>query len=74
MAKPNRKALARPPRTWAPKTARKAALQRRGADLIRRVYEVDPLVCDRRGGHFRVVAFITDSRVIREGFSGILIS
>ena len=30
--------------------ARKAGLRRRWADLIRRVAEVDPLVCDHCGG------------------------
>src|SRR5450759_5879620 len=35
------------------------------AQLIRRVYEIDPLVCPRCRGVMRVVAFITESRVIR---------
>lgn len=46
--------------------ARRAALRRRWADLIRRVFEVDPLVCDRCGGQLRVIAFITQPRVIRK--------
>jgi hypothetical protein len=46
--------------------ARKAALRRRWANLIRRVFEVDPLVCDRCGGQLRVIAFITQPRVIRK--------
>ena len=33
--------------------------------MIRRVYEVDPLVCPRCQGVMRVVAFITEPRVIR---------
>ena len=37
--------------------ARKQALRRRWADLIQRVFEVDPLVCPC-GGKLRVVAFI----------------
>ena len=41
------------------------ALRRRWAQLIRRVYEIDPLVCPRCQGVMRVVAFITDGRVIR---------
>ncbi len=45
--------------------ARKAALRRRWADLIRRVFEVDPLVCDRCRGELRVIAFITEPRIIR---------
>jgi hypothetical protein len=42
-----------------------AALRRGWAQLIRRVYEVDPLVCPRCRGVMRVVAFITEGRVIR---------
>jgi hypothetical protein len=42
-----------------------AALRRGWAQLIRRVYEVDPLVCPRCQGVMRVVAFITEGRVIR---------
>ena len=42
-----------------------AALRRGWAQLIRRVYEIDPLVCPRCRGVMRVVAFITESRVIR---------
>ena len=44
--------------------ARKAALRRRWADLIRRVYEVDPLLCERCGGQLRVIGFITEPRII----------
>ncbi len=33
------------------------------ADLLRRIYEVDPLVC-RCGGTMRVISFITEPRVI----------
>ena len=33
--------------------------------MIRRVYEVDPLVCPRCGAEMRVIAFITEPRVIR---------
>ena len=42
--------------------ARKQALRRRWADLIRRVFELDPLLC---GGKLRVVVFITQPRVIQ---------
>ncbi len=45
---------------------RKAALRRRWAHLIRRVFEVDPLVCPQCAGPLRVVAFITEPRVIRK--------
>jgi hypothetical protein len=42
-----------------------AARRRSWAELIRRVYEVDPLTCPKCGGEMRVVAFITDAPVIR---------
>lgn len=45
--------------------ARKQALRRRWADLIRGVFELDPLVCPC-GGSFRIVAFITQPFVIRK--------
>ena len=48
-----------------PERADRAALRRRWADLIRRVYEVDPLVCPRCGGEMRVVGFITEPAVIK---------
>ena len=38
---------------------------RRGwAEMIRKVYEVDPLVCDQCGGQMKVIAFITDYAVV----------
>ena len=48
-----------------PERAGRAALRRRWADLIRRVYEVDPLVCPRCGGEMMVVGFITEPAVIK---------
>jgi hypothetical protein len=36
------------------------------AEMIRRVYEIDPLVCPECGGEMRVVAFITDPPVIKK--------
>jgi len=48
-----------------PEGADRAALRRRWADLIRRVYEVDPLVCPRCGGEMRVVGFITEPSLIK---------
>jgi hypothetical protein len=42
----------------------RAALRRRWAELIRRVYEVDPLVCPRCGGQMRVIGFITQPELI----------
>jgi hypothetical protein len=42
-----------------------AALRRGWAQLLRRVYEIDPLVYPRCQGAMRVVAFITEGHVIR---------
>jgi hypothetical protein len=48
-----------------PTPPQRAALRRRWANLIRRVYEVEPLVCRRCGAEMRVVSFITDPRVVK---------
>ena len=48
-----------------PTSPQRAALRRRWANLIRRVYEADPLVCPRCGSQMRVVSFITDPRAVR---------
>jgi hypothetical protein len=55
------------PGTEEPEEPSPAQRERRRswAELIRRVYEVDPLVCPECGGKMRVVAFITDPPVIR---------
>ena len=34
------------------------------AAMIRKVYEVDPMVCPRCGGAMRVVAFLTEHAVV----------
>jgi hypothetical protein len=34
------------------------------ADMIRKVYEVDPMVCPKCGGKMRVIAFLTDYAVV----------
>ena len=47
-----------------PPPPERAALRRRWANLIRRVYEVDPLVCPRCGSEMRVIGFITEHSVI----------
>jgi hypothetical protein len=47
----------------APPSAPRADLRRRWAEMIRRVYEVDPPVCPRCGGEMRVVGFITQPAV-----------
>jgi hypothetical protein len=33
--------------------------------MIRKVYEVDPMICPKCGGTMKVVAFITDFGVFR---------
>ena len=40
------------------------ALRRRWAEMIKRVYEVNPLVCPRCHGEMRIVAFIVDPVVV----------
>jgi Putative transposase len=55
--------VAQPP--VGPTSPSSAALRRRWAHLIRRVFEVDLLVCPRYQGVMRVIAFITERRVIR---------
>jgi Putative transposase len=47
-----------------PDRSSRAALRRRWAELIRRVYEVDPLVCPRCGSEMRVISFITQPALI----------
>jgi hypothetical protein len=42
-----------------------SSLRRRWAELIRRVYEIDPLVCPKCGSEMRVIGFVTEPRVIR---------
>jgi hypothetical protein len=44
---------------------KRAALRRSWAQLIRRVYQTDPLKCEC-GGELRVIAFITEHKVIRK--------
>ena len=40
-------------------------IPRRGwAEMIRKIYEVDPLVCPECGGRMKIVAFITDYSVL----------
>jgi hypothetical protein len=40
------------------------ALRRSWAQLIKRIYEVDPLVCPSCGGEMKVIAFIIDHAVV----------
>jgi hypothetical protein len=48
----------------SPPSPAPAALRRRWAQLIRRIYQVDPLICRRCRGVMRVVSFITQPRLI----------
>jgi hypothetical protein len=45
-----------------PEAVREA--KRRWANLLRRIFEVDPLVCPRCGEEMRIVAFITEPKTI----------
>lgn len=45
--------------------AERRVARRRWADLIRRIYEVDPLVCSNCGGPMKIVAFVTGRKAIR---------
>ena len=40
------------------------ALRRSWARLIKRIYEVDPLLCPSCGGAMKVIAFITEHEVV----------
>jgi len=47
-------------------TPHRKSLRRRWANLIRRVFKTDPLVCKKCSGKMHVVSFITDPCVIRQ--------
>ncbi len=55
-------------KTHEPKLSSKqrAALRRRWANLIKRVFKNDPLVCPDCGGELRIISFITDPKIIRK--------
>ena len=36
----------------------------RSAEMIRKVYEVDPMICARCGGRMKVVAFLAEYAVV----------
>ena len=40
------------------------SLRRRWRNLIKRVYEIDPLVCPSCGGEMKIIAFIIDHTVV----------
>ena len=44
--------------------AERQARRQRWAQLVRRVYEVDPLVCPKCGGEMRIISVILDPAVI----------
>jgi hypothetical protein len=46
--------------------AERQARRRAWAQLVRRVYEIDPLVCTKCGSEMRVIAVILDPKVIRK--------
>jgi len=54
-----------PPAASEPDSAERKAARKRWANLLRHIYEVDPLVCPRCGGMMKIIAFITEPRVIR---------
>jgi hypothetical protein len=52
-----------PSKGWAA-LIRKPHIGLRSADMIRKVYEVDPMICSKCGGRMKVVAFITEYAVV----------
>jgi hypothetical protein len=57
-------ATAPPPAQHEPTSLEWRAARHRWAQLIRRICEVDPFLCPRCGGPMRIIAFITEPRVI----------
>ncbi len=51
--------------TSEPDSAERKAARKRWANLIRHIYEVDPLLCPRCGGMMKIIAFITEPRAVR---------
>ena len=49
---------------WTPEPETLREARRRWAELLRRIFEVDPLACPRCGTEMRIVAFITDPTTI----------
>ena len=62
--RPGDAAIAVPSRAAREETRDARALRRSWAQLIKRIYEVDPLVCPSCGGEMKVIAFITEHDVI----------
>ena len=42
------------------------SLNRSWARLIKKIYEIDPLICPKCGGNMRIIAFIEDYKVVRK--------
>ena len=53
-----------PSRARRDETPNARALRRSWAQLIKRIYEVDPLVCPKCGSEMKVIAFIIDHAVV----------
>ena len=49
-----------------PPSGSNSKLRRRWANLIRRVYQSEPLICPKCGSKMRILSFITQPRVIRQ--------
>jgi hypothetical protein len=58
--------IAREAEAPAPGAAERRRLRRSWAQLIRRIYEVDPLTCIECGGEMRILAFLLDPAVVRK--------
>ena len=59
-----RRAGRHPPERHATETPDARALRRSWAQLIKRIYEVDPLVCPSCGSEMKVIAFIIEHDVV----------
>jgi len=64
LERPGDAAIAVPSRAARKETRDTRAMRRSWAQLIKRIYEVDPLVCPSCGGEMKVVAFIIDHAVV----------
>jgi hypothetical protein len=53
-----------PPVTVEPEPEALREVKKRWAELLRRIFEVDPLACPRCGEEIRIVAFITEPKTI----------
>ena len=58
--------VAADPEVTEPGAAERRRLRRSWAQLIRRIYEVDPLTCTECGGEMRIIAFLLEPAVVRK--------